>query len=78
METFGVEFGNPDLVKYAEIMGAVGMRVDKAAQSSGYVKRFIARWGCRNISSRSTRKFFVKRRIWKLVLLGFPDLSPWH
>jgi acetolactate synthase I/II/III large subunit len=25
----GVEFGNPDLVKYAESMGAVGMRVDK-------------------------------------------------
>jgi acetolactate synthase-1/2/3 large subunit len=26
----GVEFGNPDLVKYAESMGAVGTRVDKA------------------------------------------------
>ena len=25
----GVEFGNPDFVKYAESMGAVGMRVDK-------------------------------------------------
>ena len=29
-KTFGIEFGNPDFVKYAESFGAKGYRVKKA------------------------------------------------
>jgi acetolactate synthase I/II/III large subunit len=37
----GVEFGNPDLVKYAESMGAVGMRVDKPEALTTIMKKAL-------------------------------------
>jgi acetolactate synthase I/II/III large subunit len=37
----GVEFGNPDLVKYAESMGAVGMRVDKPEALLAVMKKAL-------------------------------------
>jgi acetolactate synthase I/II/III large subunit len=36
-----VEFGNPDLVKYAESMGATGMRVDKPEALSTVMKKAL-------------------------------------
>ena len=37
----GVKFGNPDLVKYAESMGAIGMRVDKPEALSTVMKKAL-------------------------------------
>ena len=39
--TSGVEFGGPDLVKYAESMGAIGLRVDTPAELQSVMRKAL-------------------------------------
>jgi len=41
-KTFGIEFGNPDFVKYAESFGAKGYRVKKAEDLSNMLKEALS------------------------------------
>ena len=40
-KTHGIDFGNPDFVKYAESFGAKGYRVEKAEDFSSILKKAL-------------------------------------
>ena len=62
-DRFGLDFGNPDFVKYAESYGAKGYRVARTADFRPLLEQCIARRGVSLIEvpidySENTRVFF--------------------
>ncbi|MCY4524739.1 MAG: acetolactate synthase large subunit [Halobacteriovoraceae bacterium] len=45
MPNFGLDFGNPDFVKYADSYGAIGHRINKSNQLSSLLKKCLAEKG---------------------------------
>jgi acetolactate synthase-1/2/3 large subunit len=45
LENFGLDFGNPDFVKYAESYGAVGHRIEQADELAGRMEKCLSASG---------------------------------
>ena len=67
MPAFGLDFGNPDLVGFAESFGATGHRVDGAGQLPDLLRDCLHRSGVQLIEtpidySENVRVFFEELR----------------